>query len=86
MVAPLRIENVQRNVLSGLESSWGDWNARLNEIERREAWRDSMLLRTSYQLYYSISLLHHLAEEFGYTDFGTRSGSSMVPSLGYEVG
>ncbi|GJS10740.1 hypothetical protein Tco_0367536 [Tanacetum coccineum] len=46
----------------GLDSSWGDWNASLNEIERRDVWRDSMLMRNNYILEHSTPILYHLAD------------------------
>ncbi|GJR96631.1 hypothetical protein Tco_0268805 [Tanacetum coccineum] len=47
----------------GLDSSWGDWNASLNEIERRDVWRDSMLMRNNYILEHSAPIIHHLADK-----------------------
>ncbi|GJY35042.1 hypothetical protein Tco_0420420 [Tanacetum coccineum] len=37
----------------GLNSSWRDWNASLSEIERRNVWRDSMLIWNNYMLEHS---------------------------------
>ncbi|GKB73965.1 hypothetical protein Tco_0935377 [Tanacetum coccineum] len=50
----------QRQEPTGLNSSWGDWNASLNEIERRGVWRDSMLMRNNYM---PMPILHHLADQ-----------------------
>ncbi|GJW08587.1 hypothetical protein Tco_1571010 [Tanacetum coccineum] len=47
----------------GLDSSWGDWNASLNEIKHRDVWRDSMLMRNNYILEHSAPILHHLADQ-----------------------
>ncbi|GJW12461.1 retrovirus-related pol polyprotein from transposon TNT 1-94 [Tanacetum coccineum] len=47
----------------GLNSSWGDWNASLSEIERGNVWRDSMLIRNNYMLEHSMPILHHLADQ-----------------------
>ncbi|GJZ12913.1 hypothetical protein Tco_0548143 [Tanacetum coccineum] len=35
----------------------------LNEIERRDFWRDSMLMRNNYMLEHSMPILHHLANQ-----------------------
>ncbi|GKE07335.1 hypothetical protein Tco_1399353 [Tanacetum coccineum] len=48
---------------SGLNSSWGDWNANLDEIQRGNVWRDSMLMRNNYMLEHSMPILHHLADQ-----------------------
>ncbi|GKB90640.1 ribonuclease H-like domain-containing protein, partial [Tanacetum coccineum] len=53
----------QRHEPSGLNSSWGDWNASLNEIERGNVWRDSMLIRNNYMLEHSMPILYHLADQ-----------------------
>ncbi|GKD18428.1 hypothetical protein Tco_1207586 [Tanacetum coccineum] len=53
----------QRNEPRGLDSSWGDWNASLNKVERRDVWRDSMLIRNNYLLEHSMPILHHLAHQ-----------------------
>ncbi|GKF66904.1 hypothetical protein Tco_0193421 [Tanacetum coccineum] len=47
---------------SGLNSSWGDWNANLDEIQRGNVWRDSMLMRNNYMLEHA-GLLNDLFEE-----------------------
>ncbi|GJR00218.1 hypothetical protein Tco_0523202 [Tanacetum coccineum] len=57
----------QRQDTSGLNSSWGDWNTSLNEIERRDVWRDSMLMRNNYMLERSMPILHHLADQANFT-------------------
>ncbi|GKF74590.1 hypothetical protein Tco_0220922 [Tanacetum coccineum] len=49
----------QRQESRGLDSSWGDWNAHLNEIKHRDVWRDSMLMRNNYMLEHSMPILHH---------------------------
>ncbi|GKF68980.1 hypothetical protein Tco_0198659, partial [Tanacetum coccineum] len=49
-----------------LNSSWGDWNASLNEIEPTNVWRDSMLMRNNYMLGHSMLILHHLADQANY--------------------
>ncbi|GJY95254.1 hypothetical protein Tco_0511615 [Tanacetum coccineum] len=59
--------NGQRNVTRSLNSRWGDWNASLNEIEHRDVWRDSMLMRNNYMLEHSMPILHHLADQANYT-------------------
>ncbi|GJW04381.1 hypothetical protein Tco_1563237 [Tanacetum coccineum] len=51
---------------SGLNSNWDDWNAILNEIERGNVWRDSMLMRNNYMLEHSMPILHHLADQANY--------------------
>ncbi|GJS02867.1 hypothetical protein Tco_0319375 [Tanacetum coccineum] len=38
-------------------------NASLNDTERRDVWRDSMLMRNGYILEHSMPILHHLADE-----------------------
>nr|GEV64346.1 hypothetical protein [Tanacetum cinerariifolium] len=53
----------QRKEPRGLKSSWGDWNASLNEVERRNVWRNSMFIRNNYMLEHSMSILHHLADQ-----------------------
>ncbi|GJT15434.1 hypothetical protein Tco_0874140 [Tanacetum coccineum] len=40
-----------------------NWNASLNDIKRRDVWRDAKLLRNGYMLKHSIPILHHLADE-----------------------
>ncbi|GKA51233.1 ribonuclease H-like domain-containing protein, partial [Tanacetum coccineum] len=52
----------QRQEPRGLDSSWGDWNASLNEIKRRDVWRDSMLMRNNYILEHCAPI-HHLADQ-----------------------
>ncbi|GJW84026.1 hypothetical protein Tco_0157171 [Tanacetum coccineum] len=47
----------------GLNTSWGDWNASLSEIERGNVWRDSMMIRNNYMLEHSMPILHHLADQ-----------------------
>ncbi|GJS93576.1 hypothetical protein Tco_0800544 [Tanacetum coccineum] len=47
----------------GLNSSLGDWNASLSEIERGNVWRDSMLMRNNYMLEHSMPILHHFANQ-----------------------
>ncbi|GJS88709.1 hypothetical protein Tco_0771345 [Tanacetum coccineum] len=47
----------------GLDSSWGDWNVSLNEIERRDVGRDLMLMRNNYILKHSVPIPHHLADQ-----------------------
>ncbi|GJR92800.1 hypothetical protein Tco_0264974 [Tanacetum coccineum] len=47
--------------------SWGDWNASLNEIEHRDVWIDSMLMRNNYMLEHSMPILHLLADQAIYT-------------------
>ncbi|GJV84398.1 hypothetical protein Tco_1524296 [Tanacetum coccineum] len=73
-VAPqLRKARRQRQEPTGLNSSWGDWNASLNEIERRDVWRDSILIRNNYILEHSMPILHHLADQsnFAYPTYET---------------
>ncbi|GJZ61051.1 hypothetical protein Tco_0617188, partial [Tanacetum coccineum] len=53
----------QRHEPRGLNTSWGDWNASLNEVERGNVWRDSMLIRNNYMLEHSMPILHHLADQ-----------------------
>ncbi|GKE45093.1 hypothetical protein Tco_1472377, partial [Tanacetum coccineum] len=60
---PPRVAREQRQEPSGLNSSWGDWNASLNEIERRDVWRDSMQMRNNYMLEHCMPILHHLANQ-----------------------
>nr|GEV24441.1 hypothetical protein [Tanacetum cinerariifolium] len=47
----------------GLNSSWGDWNTNLSEIERGNVWRDSMLMRNNYMLEHSMPILYHFADQ-----------------------
>ncbi|GJZ60425.1 hypothetical protein Tco_0616241 [Tanacetum coccineum] len=47
----------------GLNTSWGDWNASLSEIERGNVWRDSMMIQNNYMLEHSMPILHHLADQ-----------------------
>ena len=47
---------------SGLNSSWGDWNAHLDDIQRENVWRDSMMMRNNYMLEHSMPILHSLAD------------------------
>ncbi|GJY26202.1 ribonuclease H-like domain-containing protein [Tanacetum coccineum] len=56
----------QRQDPSGLNSSWGDWNTSLNEIERGNVYRDSMLMRNNYMLEHSMPILYHLADQANY--------------------
>ncbi|GJY19383.1 hypothetical protein Tco_0390874 [Tanacetum coccineum] len=51
----------------GLDYCWGDWNASLNEVERRNVWRDSMLIRNNYMLEHSMPILHHLADQSNFS-------------------
>nr|GEV07704.1 hypothetical protein [Tanacetum cinerariifolium] len=53
----------KRQEPKGLDSSWGDWNVSLNEIELRDAWRDSMLMRNNYILQNFVPILQHLADQ-----------------------
>ncbi|GJX81009.1 hypothetical protein Tco_0329158 [Tanacetum coccineum] len=53
----------QRQELRVLNTSWGDWNASLNEVERGNVWRDSMLIRNNYMLEHSMPILHYLADQ-----------------------
>nr|GEZ78686.1 hypothetical protein [Tanacetum cinerariifolium] len=50
-----------------LDSSWGDWNASLNKIKRRDVWRDLMLMRNNYILEHSAPILHHLADQSNFS-------------------
>ncbi|GJX93938.1 hypothetical protein Tco_0348524 [Tanacetum coccineum] len=95
----IQVENEQRDEPSSLNSSWGNWTASLNEIERREVWRDLMLMRNNYVLEHSIPILHHLADLANYTYptyeppnvppypylYVGYGGNSIVPSSGYEI-
>ncbi|GJU67331.1 retrovirus-related pol polyprotein from transposon TNT 1-94 [Tanacetum coccineum] len=47
----------------GLNTSWGDWNASLSEIERGNVWRDSMLIQNNYMLEHSMPILHHFTDQ-----------------------
>ncbi|GKA27375.1 hypothetical protein Tco_0713543 [Tanacetum coccineum] len=64
--APPQTRNLPRIKPSGLDSSWGDWNASLNDIKRRDILRDTMLMRNGI-LDYTVLILHHLADEADYT-------------------
>nr|GEZ78685.1 hypothetical protein [Tanacetum cinerariifolium] len=57
----------QRQEPRGLDSSWGDWNASLNKIKRRDVWRDLMLMRNNYILEHSAPILHHLADQSNFS-------------------
>ena len=48
------------------DSGWGDWHSELNDIERRDVWRDSMLMRQNYNYDYSMPMLQHIARENSY--------------------
>nr|GEU90390.1 hypothetical protein [Tanacetum cinerariifolium] len=63
---PPREARRKRQERIGLNSSWGDWNASLNENERRDVWRDSMLMRNNYMLKHSMPILHHLAYQYNF--------------------
>ncbi|GJU20379.1 hypothetical protein Tco_1153721 [Tanacetum coccineum] len=47
----------------GLNSSSGDWNTSLSEIERGNVWRDSMLMRNNYMLEHSMPILYHFVDQ-----------------------
>ncbi|GKB74612.1 hypothetical protein Tco_0936024 [Tanacetum coccineum] len=47
----------------GLNTSWGDWNTSLSEIERGNVWRDSMMIQNNYMLAHSMPIIHHLADQ-----------------------
>ncbi|GJZ97434.1 hypothetical protein Tco_0669887 [Tanacetum coccineum] len=64
---PIQVGNEQRDEPSGLNSIWGDYKSSLNEIERKEVWRDSMLIRNNYMLEHSMPILHHLVDLANYT-------------------
>ncbi|GJT00094.1 ribonuclease H-like domain-containing protein [Tanacetum coccineum] len=68
----------QRNEPRGLDSSWGDWNASLNEVEHRDVWRDSILIRNNYMLEHSIPILHHLADQSNFA-YPTYEPSNVPP-------
>ncbi|GJT48057.1 hypothetical protein Tco_0974214 [Tanacetum coccineum] len=70
----------QRHEPRGLNTSWGDWNASLNEVECGNVWRDSMLMRNNYMLEHSMPILHHLADQgnFAYPTYEPPN----VPPLG----
>ncbi|GKB75406.1 hypothetical protein Tco_0942301 [Tanacetum coccineum] len=82
----------------GLNSSWGDWNASLSEIERGNVWRDSMLIQNNYMLEHSMPILYHLADQGNQSNQGGSYGlggddyfTSTMPdfggsSSGYAVG
>ncbi|GKC35250.1 hypothetical protein Tco_1047634 [Tanacetum coccineum] len=78
---PPRVAMEQRQEPSGLKSSWDDWNTNLNEIEHRDVWRDSILMRNNYMLEHSIPILHHLADQanFAYPTYEPPN----VPSYPY---
>nr|GEV25966.1 reverse transcriptase domain-containing protein [Tanacetum cinerariifolium] len=65
------LEELQRQEPRGLDSSWGDWNAHSNEVERRDVWRDLMLIRNNYMLEHSMLILHHLENQsnFAYPSY-----------------
>lgn len=48
------------------DSGWGDWRSELNDIERRDVWRDSMLMRQNYNYDYSMPMIQHIARENSY--------------------
>nr|GFC70541.1 hypothetical protein [Tanacetum cinerariifolium] len=53
----------QRQEPRGLDLSWGDWNASLNKVERKDVWRDLMLMRNNYILEHFVPILHHLVDQ-----------------------
>ncbi|GJW29309.1 hypothetical protein Tco_0046184 [Tanacetum coccineum] len=63
----VRVQSEQEDEPSGLNSSWDDWNASLDKIERREVWRDSMLMRNNNMLEHSMPILHNLADQANHT-------------------
>ncbi|GKD59244.1 hypothetical protein Tco_1296753 [Tanacetum coccineum] len=87
IVKSLGLGSEQRSEPSGLDSNWGDWNASLNEIERRDVWRDVMLMRNGYMLDHSMPILHHLDDQANYT-YPTYEPPNVPPQhgLGYEMG
>ncbi|GKF85360.1 hypothetical protein Tco_0253187, partial [Tanacetum coccineum] len=40
-----------------------NWNTSLNKVERRDVWRDLMLIRNNYMLEHSMPILNHLADQ-----------------------
>ncbi|GJX24154.1 hypothetical protein Tco_0228599 [Tanacetum coccineum] len=62
-----------------------DWNASLNEVERRDVWRDAIMMKIDYQSDYAILLLHHLAYDVVYA-IPTAYALPNVPPYPYEVG
>ncbi|GJT21344.1 hypothetical protein Tco_0891281 [Tanacetum coccineum] len=78
----------------------GDWNANLNEIDHKDVWRDSMLIRNNYMLKHSMPILHHLADQanfayptyelprshYGSSGDGSFEGTTVIPSSSYDVG
>ncbi|GJZ55680.1 retrovirus-related pol polyprotein from transposon TNT 1-94 [Tanacetum coccineum] len=81
-----------RQEYGGLNTSWGDWNASLSEIERGNVWIDSMMIWNNYMLERSMPILHHLADQGGSYRLGDDDYfTSVMPdfrgsSSGYAVG
>lgn len=60
------MENVQMGTSSSFDSGWGEWNQHLDEIQCRDVWRDSMMLRNNYINDYSMPIFQHMAREANY--------------------
>ncbi|GKB08226.1 hypothetical protein Tco_0836510, partial [Tanacetum coccineum] len=56
----------------------GDWNENLNKIERRDVWKDAMLMRNGYMLAHSMPILHHLADQANY-NYPTYEPPNLLP-------
>ncbi|GKD24551.1 hypothetical protein Tco_1230765, partial [Tanacetum coccineum] len=64
----------QRQEPRGLNTSWGDWNAILNEVEHENVWRDYMLNSNNYMLEHSMPILPHLADQGNQSNQGGSYG------------
>nr|GEV58846.1 hypothetical protein [Tanacetum cinerariifolium] len=73
---PPRVAREQRQELSGLNSSWGDWNACLNEIGRGNVWKS-----IHRGVHYGA-----VGDDYFAGSMPSFRGTSIVPSTGYEVG
>nr|GEW13869.1 hypothetical protein [Tanacetum cinerariifolium] len=63
----------------GLNSSWGDWNVNLSEIERG-MFGDSMLIGNNYMLEHSMPILHHFADQGNFA-YPTYEPPNVLPYL-----
>ena len=63
---PQQTEGIYGYAPGSFDSGWGNWHSELNDIERRDVWRDSMLMRQNYNYDYSMPMLQHIARENDY--------------------
>ncbi|GJU71773.1 hypothetical protein Tco_1263178 [Tanacetum coccineum] len=61
-----------------------DMRGKAEEVEKANAWRDAMLLKTGYQLDYALPILIHLGKNSGFT-FDSDYDPPMVPPYPYPT-